>query len=50
MSGLADIARHLRENKFIRMLGYFRPFLGLIALAMVMAGLVNGPTSQSITS
>jgi ATP-binding cassette subfamily B protein len=42
MSGLADIARHLRENKFIRMLGYFRPFLGLIALAMVMAGFVNG--------
>ena len=47
MSGFTDIrltnmTRHLRENRFIRMLQYFRPFLGLVALAMVMAGLVNG--------
>lgn len=42
MRDTGTAVRNPQGNRLIRMLKYFRPFLGLVALAMIMAAIVNG--------
>lgn len=42
MRDTGKAVRNLQGNRLIRMLKYFRPFLGLVVLAMIMAAIVNG--------
>jgi len=42
MKDTSSAMHNSQKNRIIRMLMYFRPFLGLVALAMLMALIVNG--------